>query len=286
MTKLITYDDKEVSKLTISRVLDRVFSELDRLDVSAKTTSGWYDEITAALEFSDSAEIGFAHARAVTLALVKKYWDEVDEEGYPLIPHVIKRECGFSFMNYAKAKTGAAESTIDNYIRTANIWFLGNTKPLGQIQVVKRELDGRPILQNGKPVYEYREFDPKAIDMSKLLLVNARATAGTMTEELWEKLVDPYYTCQEVHLAALTSANPAQKEEEDLSLKFYFVGPGLYARKNGREICLCEEFEWEPYYAGDELAVEAINHVMLCLRIPDDTYIIDQETRKSYEKMK
>lgn len=263
---------KAVSDLVSEAVLTRVFHEIDVLDNTEICDEQWLSRVMDVFKFCKSAEMGFGHGKAYALAVLRKHWEEIDFD--------VRKKLGFTFNIFAQAATGKEQSTIDGYIRTAQVWFISKSRPLGQIQVTVRQADGRPALDGNTYVKQYVEFNPFTVDLSKLLICNNRAASGTMTPKLWEMLADPYVTWKELHLE-LMSGKDENGDEVDLSLKFYFLGPALMASEAGEEICVAETLEWEDYYADvNSLTHRAIQHLMKMLNIPDEDIIIDQANRK------
>lgn len=269
--------DEALSSITLDGVLAKVFAELDTLNATPPSVE-WGEKAVQTLRFVQGVETGFGHAKAYTLAIIKEHWED--------LPFEFRKEHGFSFMTFAKLYTGKQRSTIDNYIHTAKVWFIDKVKPMGRVKVIEREKDGKPIKEGGAFKSRDVEFCPYQIDMSKLLQVNSRATKGTMTERLWEMLVDDFYSCDDVALEHMGRTSGG----EDFQLRFLIEGPGLYAQLGPDIICISEELAWDQWESGG-LGREAINKLMMLLGVTLDEdqiysithagYAVEQENGKS-----
>lgn len=69
-----------------------------------------------------------------------------------------------------------------------------------------------------------------------------------MTTELWEMLVDPFYTCEDIS-RLLNGKTPAEEQE----FYFFVEGPDLFCRENGQVYCLAEELNWYEYENSEEM---------------------------------
>lgn len=260
--------DDPFAALTVEGVMSKVFHELDSLN-TAEPSLEWGARMIQVLRFTQGFEVGFTHAKAYALAIIKEHWDD--------LPFEFRREHGFSFMEFARLYTGKERSTIDNYINTAKVWFIDKIKPLGRIKVIERAPDGKPLKEGGIYQTTEKEFNPFLVDMSKLLLLNSRASRGKMTERLWEMLVDDFYTCEDVSLESMGGLTP---DGTGMSLRFFIEGPGLYAQYGPDVICIAEELNWEDYEQGG-LSKDAINRLLLVLNITLDEDAIYKITHRA-----
>lgn len=235
IVSLQTHLQSSLATRTAAGVLTRVFKELDSL-AEGSPNDGWAEKLVDLYTFSNEIEIGFLHAKAYILAILKPRWEQLS--------HEFRQQHGGDFMTFAKLYTGGKQvSTINNYVDTATVWFVNKAAPGKLVDIVLRTPDGKPVIKNGKPEIIRTEFDPFAVEMSKLLIVKARATRGEMTDRLWEMLVDPFYTCEDLRLEHVGST-----ETQDMyDIVFYLEGPGLFAHVNGTDVCLAEYLNWEEY---------------------------------------
>lgn len=250
--------DSSIAARTATGVLVRVFKELDTLSEPEIVDDTWAQKLVDLYTFSQSVEIGFLHAKAYILAILRPHWDTLSFD--------FRKRYGYNFMTFAKLYTGGKEiSTINNYINTAKTWFIDKVAPTRPVQVVVRQPDGRPVLENGKPKTMWVEFNPFNVDMSKLLIVTARAARREMTDRLWEMLVDPFYSCEDVRLEHVGVA----PDGDSYSVVFFVEGPGLFASVNGETVCLADEMNWE-HYEQDESITLALNYFLRTLHIKLD----------------
>jgi hypothetical protein len=267
--------DQAVSTLAVTGVMNRVFHEIDRLATRDVSQPEWFSSMMDVLNFCNSAEIGFSHAKAYALAIIGEHWDDVDFN--------IRKNYGLSFKAFAVSVTGKQWSTIDNLLRTARIWFINKVRPTSPIEVLVREPDGAPVMQdNGKPKTKFVEFEPFLVDMSKLLFMNSRANNDKMTPRLWSMLADDYFTCDDVRVANLTEddGNGNKGDEFDHSLKFHLEADELHVSELG-ETQVVGTLDFSTFYdEPDGLKTRALKHMMYMLHVPDDEYIIFKEERK------
>ena len=251
-------------------VLVRTFKELDDLSGPAEPTSEWLGNVLNLLQFSKDIEIGFGHAKAYALAIIHSQWD--------IMPLELRTTLGYTFMGFAKEITGKARSTIDNDVRTARVWLIDKVSPGKPIEIKERGMNGKPILNEyGKTVTKLVEFEPYMVDMTKLLHCNARAAAGKMTERLWEMLIDPFFSCEDL---ILEMANGDEKG--DISTPSYFLlGPMLCFELEG-ETYQVAEFNWEAYDSGGpvKIAIDRIMHLLDIVFDEDAIHTIEHRSKQ------
>lgn len=263
--------DHSVATLAAENVLIRLFSDLDKLNEAPTHDIVWVKDVFNVMTFAQAVETGFGHAKAYTLAVLKTHWEE--------IPLDIRKQYGFSFMGMAKAVTGKQASTIDNYVRTAGIWFIEKVTPGKPVDITVRDNEGRPIRDdNGQIITKSVEFNPFMVDLSKLLAVNSRASRGEMTPRLWEMLADPHFTCEDVQL----EVGGAEGEPDYYRPSYFLLGPGLYAEVAGKTICIAEELNWTEYDTDSDVK-DAIDLVLKVLDVIRDEDRIHQLERQLHD---
>lgn len=254
----------------IESVIVRTFNEIAR---SANDTRAddqtWLDQMSLIIHDCGVAEMGFLGAQALALALVEREWDDLEFD--------VRATYDLSFKVYAMQKTNRAWSTIDNYIRTARLWFLENTRPLGPVDVPLRLPNGKLQKENGEPLYTPVEFDARKVDLTKLMVCNATARAGRMTPRLWSLLADPMVRCED-----LTEELREPREGTQEALRFLLVGPTLLAQRGLDEVIIVDDngFNWEDYYQNEDLTRDAIDRIMKVLGIKMDDELIVEGIRK------
>ena len=254
---------KSTATALAGSVITKLFAEIDKLARGTNNDRAWVESLLEVIRFSQDIEVGFGHAKADVLALIKDSWDN--------LPLDVRKEYGFAFMNFARLFTGKERSTIDNYVNTARIWFIDKARPPGQIRIPQRDPEGRILKDGNNKQYHWVEFDPRMVEMSKLLLVNSRATKGEVTERIWELLVDPFVSCEELRLFL---ASEISKDEPD----FYYIslGPGVFVRANGEVVCIAESLNWDEYETN-ALVKQGIDRLLKALDIRlDEDFIYDQ----------
>lgn len=265
--------DKSLATLTAESVVVRLFKELDKLRRGDPSTEEWFKTVLDVSVFSQQIEIGFGHARAYGLAIIKEQWDNIDSD--------IRKQYGFAFDTFASSITGKQPSTVHNYIRTAKTWFIDAVSPGRQIEITLRDNNGRPIRdEKGKIITEWKDFVPYNIDISKLLAVNSRATRGEMTDRLWEMLIDDFYTCEDVQKEAAGNG----KEKDFYRPSFFLLGPALCAEVGGETVVIADELNWEGY-ENHEGTRETIDLLCKVLDVIRDEDRIQTLLRESYDKV-
>lgn len=263
--------DKSVAARAAGDVLTRTFKELDALHTPDVPSPMWFKSVYDLIIFSQQIEAGFGHAKAYALAIIAEQWEE--------LPVDLRRQFGYTFKTFARNVTGKEPSTIDNYIRTARVWFVQKVNPGRPVEIKIRGEDGKPIVDEyGKQLTQQVEFAPFNVDMTKLLLCNAAAVKGTMTPRLWEMLVDPFYTVADLHRELSENGSP----QSFVSPSFFLLGPGLYCEVAGEQYCIAEELNWADYEKGGPVK-DAIDRIMKVLDIvfdEDAVYIIEHRGKE------
>lgn len=250
-------------------VLTRVFSELDILQQTLPTEE-WAQKLIDILTFSQAVETGFTHAKAYVLVLLKDGWEQ--------LPFDFRMKLGLSFDYFAQIYTGGkSQSTIDNYLNTARTWFLKKIRPAGLISTTSRLPDGRPIVLNGVPQRLNVEFNPYNVDITKLLILNGKANRGELTDRLWEMLVDPFYSCDDI----IRGGMPATPDPNPDYVTFFVEGPGLYASFNGQTFEVVAELDWESYDTDPDFKT-VLSNMFTRLGVTLDEQKIINITHQSY----
>lgn len=272
LTTLQPYLDSSVATKTANAVLHRVFAEIKSLANPAECTPEWIANSLNILRFSADIEVGFAHSKATMLAIIKQQWENT--------PIDFRKTHGFAFINFAKQWTGGkAQSTIDAYILTAKLWILDDFGKGKLVSIKKRAADGKPIRNEyGAEIRETVEFCPYAVELSKLGILNPRAQKNDMTETLWEMLVDPFFTCDDLRAEHTKDAEDGNGHQYTLS--YGLQGPMLVVYQNGNAVEIAE-MNWENYET-DPLVKEAINQVLRVLNVQMDEDRIFDMIRQVY----
>jgi hypothetical protein len=265
--------DTSLATKTADGVLHRVFHEIRTLSNQTEYSDVWLDNVLNILRFSQDIEIGFGHSKVTTLAIVKNRWEK--------LPHSFRKQYNFAFINFAKVWTSKAKSTIDAYTLTAKVWILDEFGKNKVVIITDRADDGKPIIEDGKIKRKQVEFCPYTIDLSKLSILNPRALKNDMTDELWEMVVDDFYTCDDIR-------KEHHKDKKDGNgpqyvLRYNLDGPGLFASQNGDSVCVAEALNWEEY-ESDPVVQSAINHFLEVLGVKTDEDKIFEMIRNAYKK--
>lgn len=231
--EIVSEVEASIERLTADSVVGRLFYEIDRIAQPQEVSSEWLTQLLDVIKFSQDIETGFGHAKAYALAIIQQHWEE--------LPLDVRKGYDYQFMTFARLVTGREKSTILNYISTAQLWFIDKMAPEGTISIKVRDSSGRPVVNaaTGEVRTKTVDFNPHRVDMTKLLHVNSTARKGEMTPQLWEMLVDDYYSCDDIR-AVLSSGKDLEHDEF-----YYFIeGPGLFVKINGMSYCLTEELNW------------------------------------------
>lgn len=169
-------------------VIKSIYNTLKVLENAPKDEE-WVLAIRNVIQYSKKMEKGFELVRAYALTLLEQSWDE--------IPVEIKKTFGFTFIQVAMLWCEDwKSSTIYNYIDVVKTWIFGNISR--QVAIPVRTETGKPIVENGRQVTEYIEFDPAFIPISKLVAAKAVYKRDGMTDHVWELLTDPFVTRDEL----------------------------------------------------------------------------------------
>lgn len=234
--------ENSIERLTAESVIGRFFYEIDHIAEPEEVTKEWFGQLMEIIKFAQEVETGFGHAKAYVLTVVQDHWDDV--------PLEVRREHDYQFMHFARLITGKEESTIRNYLSTARLWFVEKFAPEGSVTVKVRDTAGRVVVNplTNEARTKTVDFCPYLVDMTKLLRVSSTARKGEMTPELWEMLVDPFYSCEDIS-RLLNGKTPTEEQE----FYFFVEGPGLFCRENGQVYCLAEELNWADYENDEQM---------------------------------
>jgi hypothetical protein len=253
--------NKSIAERAANSVITKLFVELEKLSKTEDPDEEWFGNVLEALKFVQGVEVGFGHAKAYALAIIKANWDNLDVE--------IRKQYGFAFMNFAKLFTGKQEPTIMGYVRTAEVWFVGQTSPGHQVKVPDRDGTKKPT-----GTYHYEDFSPYNVDMSKLLYLCSTASKGEMTENLWEMLVDNTVTCDEIEEAV------RPKSHVEPESYFFVEGPYLMFKQNLDRVPIAE-IEWNEY-ENNSVAKEGIDRLLSILNIKLDEHYLYKDFKKEF----
>lgn len=257
-------------ELNAKALSQRLYNDLVRLDVDKDVyDESWFSDFMDHLGTFQAFARGFEHARSLALAILSKRWDAIDP--------AIKKAHGYTFQAFAQNYTGKEWSTIDNWIRIANVW-LGQDHIMypNRVRIVDRLPSGEPKKEGSKVLTKEIEFSPWHVDQSKLLLVNSRASQGTMTDRLWELVADPLATCDDIRVEM------SVRDPDPLILRFIIEGPFICVQE-GSHIIPLAEVDFEPYYKDDpeSLHVRGLKSLLNRLNIILDEEEIIIEERKN-----
>lgn len=268
MTLINTANELQQSTATLiaDSVVAKLFTEIDKFQ-SKSVDALWFDDLLGVFNFSQSVEIGFLHARSYVLALIKQHWEE--------LPHDIRSKYGFTFSFFAQMVTGKERSTVDSYVNVAKTWFIDKVRPSGDVRISARDMKGKPLTGQ----YRYVPFNPYSIDMSKLLIVNRRASRGEMSDRLWEMVVDPFFSCED-----LARENSSQLLSNGDTPDEYYeaLGPGIFFKSGLDSVCICESLNWEEY-DSDERVKAGIDRLLKLLDISRDDDVIFNHLKGEYQ---
>jgi len=239
--------------------------------------SNWLVQITDAIREAGTLEKGFKHVRAVLLAVVKSKWDS--------LPYDLRRAYSLRFEVYAAAVApDVSIRTIENHIRAVETFILKGIKPSKAVEVVERQPDGHPIIQDGVPKTHFISFDPLETDISKLVALRSVAENGTITPKLWEMATDKFYTYEDIRAEMFSSKS--KEAGIDPVLSFRMLGPVLIAQENGKEALVIGEdgIHWEAYYddkhRDHDLVKRAVDKLCRCLSVTLDEKVIELLERR------
>lgn len=266
--------DTSIASKTAENVLHRVFGEVKLLAEATEHTDEWIENCLNVLRFSQDIEIGFTHSKATMLAIFRQVWND--------LPYDFRKQNGFHFMNFAKIWTGGkAKSTIDAYTLTAKLWILDEYGKEKQVTITVRSPEGKPVLnESGAHLTKTVQFCPYNIDLTKLSILNPRVVDDTMTDRLWEMLVDPFYSCDDVR--AEHHSDKKDGNGPQYVLKYDLSGPALIVFQNGNSAVVAPELNWEEY-ESNPLVKEAINNFLKITGVEMDEDKIFKLIRENYK---
>ena len=261
--ELITEVEQELASKASNAVIHKLFLELDRLANKDEINDEWFEDVFEAFTFIKNIETGFGHAKAYALFLIKTHWLE--------LPYEIRRKYGFEFMLFAQLVTGKDISTINNNLRTAELWLSKKINPGHAIRVVDRDTNKKPL-----PSHHYVEFDPYTIDLSKLLLVNSRAEKGEIPDRIWEMLVDDTFSCSDVQQELRGNPEPSEEPQN-----YWYCEGSLLIYKQGLERTIVAELNFAAYET-DQNVKDAVDKLLSILSIRLDDFYIYEEFKKEF----
>jgi hypothetical protein len=265
---------QDLGIFTGQAIVQRICHEVMNLVPDPEEDKGeWFKKADGTIQLSNEMVEGFELLRAAGLAIVQDTWDE--------LPLPLRADFGYQFRVYAEKRCPTLQwSTIDNHIRAARTFILDGAKPAGKVEVILRNQDKTPMLKDGVVQTEYVEFDPLKVPISKLVLVRNAVESGKIDNNpaLWSKVLDDFYTWQEVRSELFS---PASKEAKiDPEIKFTLLGPVLIAEQHFQEVVLIDDegIKWEVYYDKDhkdhELVKAALDRLFLLLNVKPDADIL------------
>jgi len=268
--------NQSLAEMGVEALVTRLQKDLYELDEDRDSYGeDWFSSCMDHFTTYHGMARGFEHARALNLAIIDKHWDKLDP--------AIKNKLGFTFKAFSTTWTGREWSTVDNWVRTANVWLGKDRAKMPQVvRIVQRKPDGSPDKdEQGKIITKDVSFNPWLVDLSKLLRLNSRVVKGNMTDRLWELLADPVATCEDIDIETVV------REEKQVSLYYTVNGPLLCAREGEEEVCIAEITEWESFYYGpaEGLAKRGIETLLTRLNITlDEDKIVIEQHRKNMEQ--
>lgn len=235
----------------------------------------WESDAIGALRLCIRVEEGSKAAQAYVLALIQKHWDELSKE--------FRKEYDYQFDVLVMRETGIQPSTMDNYTRAADTFFIKKMQPLGSVEVPVYDQFRKPVKKDGVVVTKHVDFDATRISITKLTLARPAVEANRMTPKLWSMLVDKEVTVDALkkEMYSTTTGNETGKVE-DPSLRFRLQGNVIVAREFGEEVEIAELF-WD---MGDtELGRTAIRRLLIALQIPFEEDVIAKIMQQARETM-
>lgn len=217
----------------------------------------WESDIIGALRLCSSVEEGSKIAQIYVLTLIRKHWNDLSLE--------FRKEYNYQFDVLVMRETGIQPSTMDNYSRAAETFFIEGKKPLGKIEVPVYDQYRKPVKRDGEIVTQSVDFDPTRSTISKLSLARPLVETDRMTPKLWSMLMDKEVTSDVLRKEMYSNNSPDRPKNEDPSLRFRLQGNVIVAREFGEEVEIAELF-WD---MGDtELGRTAIRRMLIVLQIP------------------
>ena len=232
-------------------VIKSIYNTLKTLENAPKDIE-WVLAIRNVIQYSKKMEKGFELVRAYALTLLEQSWEDV--------PIDIKKTFGFTFIQVAMLWCEDwKSSTVYNYIDVVKTWI--NSGVVRQVAIPVRTESGKPVIENGKQVMEYVEFDPAFIPISKLVAAKATYKKDRMTDQIWELLVDPFATRDDLAKAI----NPKKVVDTP---RCFLEGSLLFVLKDGEEAFIADlNFD---EYDTSELVKEFVDKILDMLGVERD----------------
>jgi hypothetical protein len=191
---------------------------------------------------------------------------------------------GHDFTKWAKSYTKkrvkeTSASIIEQKIGAYRDWVVDKEQMHAPETVFlpKRDESGR-LLKAGAPYreqdcWEEIKFDPKTIDMSKLLLTRGAAREGRMTEYAWSVLADPGSTVMELKDALSPDGKWESQKSPAKGLKIWADSTGfLYASRDDVTVAFMAIV---PETDGNPVAQQAQEYLFKLLNLNSPTCVQD-----------
>lgn len=221
----------------------------------------WEQDILSALRLSKRVEEGSKTVQAYILYYIKKHWDELS------LDFRLKFNNQFDMLVYQEV--GVLPTTMDEYLKTIDTFFVKDIKPFGKVEVPMRDQFKCVVKdEEGNVRTEFKEFDPASVSITKLNLARPLAEREQMDEKRWAMLLDPVVTVSqlqaELYKPAPNGNTPASRSD-DPSLVYFLEGNIIVAREYGEVVEIGELF----YDVGaqSDVARDAIFRLLKLLNI-------------------
>ena len=251
----LTVQSENLGQLTGEAIVHKALEEVKKYQ-SQEDVDERFSLLNNAAQMSDALSEGFKLVRATALCMIEDIWDHLGFE--------VRKSYDYQFRLYAEKRCpDLTWTTIQNHMRAARTFVLGNIKP--------------PVVE-GKII----EFNPLETPISKLVLARSVAESGQINDnpKIWEILTDPASDVSELRKELFSETS--KKAGIDPEIHYEVVGPYLIAKNNGDEVLLAE-FNWEPYYDKNEIAVRAVDRLMKFLGVTLDEEIIYRQMKEKFD---
>jgi hypothetical protein len=236
---------------------------------SADKDERWFKSLQDTIKYSRQMRDGFDLVGLSALTVLKLEWD--------VIPLDVRKKYGFTFIEIALLwYPEYASSTLYNYIEAVETWIFEDRGPDYLIPFVKRSDTGKPLIENGKPVVAYKEFDVLSVPIAKLVAAKAAVKRGAMTETAWQMLADPVYSRDQ-----LAAELRPKSTDPIIGSRYHIEGPMIFVVEDGVEAFLAEISD---EYDTDPLVKKHVNILLKCLGIELDEDAIVRITRNGLFK--
>lgn len=192
--------------------------------ISMPNKKKWLDEAGTVLQFANALEERNSLVRGLILKVVHTNWNGIRLED---------RSPYYSFYEWAEKITQRDSKTIDNWMRTADVFILNPKKiefpKTVSYDVVTPSLNGR-VTKETVTV----PFDPEKIQHSKLVVACHKVVEGEMNEARYSALCNPNVSFSEF-LSVLHNTDKILNVKEKPDSVVLMEGPIMYRHWPGGE---------------------------------------------------